>query len=116
MSSLAEVVQAIKEANELEARRKEAADKVMIANENKKFKDLNDTLKKVNDDNKTLQESLKNAIDDNEKQRIKEAIEANNTKQEQAQSNIALIEETRAARKENKDTRSDAKKNLDLNR
>ena len=116
MSSLAEVVQAIKEANELEARRKEAADKVMIANENKKFKDLNDTLKKVNDDNKTLQESLKNAIDDNEKQRIKEAIEANNTKQEQAQSNIALIEETRAARKENKDTRSDAKKNLDLNK
>ena len=56
------------------------------------------------------------SIDDNEKQRIKEAIEANNTKQEQAQSNIALIEETRAARKENKDTRSDAKKNLDLNK
>ena len=116
MSSLAEVVQAIKEANELEARRKAAADKVMISNENKKFKDLNDTLIKVNDDNKTLQESLKNAIDDNEKQRIKAAIDANIAKQEQTQSNISLIEETRAARQENKDTRSDAKKNLDLNK
>ena len=116
MSSLAEVVKVIKETNDAEARRKDAADKVMISNENKKFKDLNDTLIKVNDDNKTLQESLKNAIDDNEKQRIKAAIDANTAKQEQTQSNISLIEETRAARQENKDTRSDAKKNLDLNK
>ena len=115
-STLADVVQAIKEANELEARRKAAADQLMIANENKKFKELRDTLKKVEDNNKELKESLKNATDDNEKKQIKADIEANNVKKEQTQSNISLIEETRAARKENKDTRSDAKKNLDLNK
>ena len=116
MSSLAEVVSVIKEENRKEAARKEAAEKLAISNENKKFKDLNDTLKKVNDDNKLLQDSLKNAIDDNEKKQIKADIDANKIKKEQIQSNIALIEETRAARKENKDTRSDAKKNLDLNK
>ena len=39
-STLADVVQAIKEANELEARRKAAADQLMIANENKNLKNL----------------------------------------------------------------------------
>ena len=88
MSTLTEVVQVIKETNELEARRKAAADQVMIANENKKFDELTKTLKKTSDENKRAQ------------------IEAN----------IALIEETRSARKESADNRSDAKKNLDDNK
>ena len=88
MSSLAEVVKVIRETNDAEARRKEAADKVAIANENKKFDDLTETLKKTSDENKRAQ------------------IEAN----------IALIEETRAARKANEDNRSTAKKNLDENK
>ena len=52
MSTLTEVVQVIKETNELEARRKAAADQVMIANENKKFDELTKTLKKTSDENK----------------------------------------------------------------
>jgi len=88
MSSLAEVVKAIRETNDAEARRKEAADKVAIANENKKFDDLTETLKKTSDESKRAQ------------------IEAN----------IALIQETRAARKANEDNRSTAKKNLDENK
>ena len=87
MSSLAEVVKVIRETNDAEARRKEAADKFAIANENKKFDDLTEMLKKTSDENKRAQ------------------IEAN----------IALIEETRAARKANEDNRSTAKKNLDEN-
>ena len=88
MSSLAEVVKVIRETNDAEARRKEAADKVAIANENKKFDDLTETLKKTSDESKRAQ------------------IEAN----------IALIQETRAARKANEDNRSTAKKNLDENK
>ena len=88
MSTLDEVVKVIKEANDAEARRKKAADSLAIANENTKFDQLNETLEKTSDENKRAQ------------------IEAN----------IALIEETRAARKANEDNRSDAKKNLDDNR
>ena len=43
MSSLAEVVSVIKEENRKEAARKDAAEKLAISNENKKFKDLNVT-------------------------------------------------------------------------
>ena len=88
MSTLDEVVKVIKEANDAEARRKKAADSLAIANENTKFDQLNETLEKTSDENKRAQ------------------IEAN----------IALIEETRAARKANEDNRSDAKKNLDDNK
>ncbi|HAI42109.1 MAG TPA: hypothetical protein DCM40_30315 [Maribacter sp.] len=88
MSSLAEVVKVIRETNQAEAARKKAAEDLAIANENKKFDELKEALKKTSDENK----------------------------RSQIQANIALIEETRAARKENKDTRSDAKKNLDLNK
>ena len=88
MSSLAEVVKVIRETNQAEAARKKAAEDLAIANENKKFDELKEALKKTSDENK----------------------------RSQIQANIALIEETRAARKSDEDSRSDAKKNLDDNR
>ena len=88
MSTLYEVFKENKHANDAEARTKKAADSLAIANENTKFDQLNETLEKTSDENKRAQ------------------IEAN----------IALIEETRAARKSDEDNRSDAKKNLDDNR
>ena len=88
MSTLDEVVKVIRETNQAEAARKKAADDLAIANENKKFDELKEALKKTSDENK----------------------------RSQIQANIALIEETRAARKSDEDNRSDAKKNLDDNR
>ena len=88
MSTLDEVVKVIRETNQAEAARKKAADDLAIANENKKFDELREALKKTSDENK----------------------------RSQIQANIALIEETRAARKSDEDNRSDAKKNLDDNR
>ena len=48
MSTLDEVVKVIRETNQAEAARKKAADDLAIANENKKFDELKEALKKTN--------------------------------------------------------------------
>ena len=47
MSTLDEVVKIIRETNQAEAARKKAADDLAIANENKKFDELKEALKKL---------------------------------------------------------------------
>ena len=70
-------LETLQEQNKAEAKRKDAADKLAIANEDKKFAELRAALEKTSDENKKAQ----------------------------IQASIALIEETRAARKENQDTK-----------
>ena len=85
MASFEEIVKTLQANNAAEAKRKKAADDLAIANENKKFDELKEALKKTSDENK----------------------------KEQIKASIALIEETRAARKENEDNRTPLKKSID---